>query len=119
MMNTLSASKKQVYDSENEQFFTQDKDAIKSILDYNCYDNSYEIRGSKVYSSDIIIENDKYKYTVYSLTVVYGDWGLQDALEFIRTDIQIDIATGKTTYDYEVVGTAYIDGTWTNFEVIQ
>lgn len=101
---------KAVYDNENMQFFTQDKDTIKLILNYVYYSRSYQTVGTKVYNSDISLKNDKFVYTAYVLTVVYGDWGLQDKLAFMRTEIQIDIATGETTHIEEVVGTAFIDG---------
>lgn len=110
--------KKDVYDSENMQFFTKDTDDIKSILDYIFYSESYQTGGTKVYSSDIILENDKCTYTAYVLMVVYGDWGLQDELNLLKTQLWIDLATGKTTYHIEEIGTAYIDGACTHGPVI-
>lgn len=107
--------KKSVYDAENKQFFTKDEDEIKSILDYNLYSGSYQIFGSKVYSSEIAAGADNLQYKAYSLMVIGGDFGIQDELLFIRTDIQIDLATGETAYNDEVVGTVFIDGAGTNY----
>lgn len=106
--------KKDVYDAENKQFFTKDKDEIKSILDYIYYSRTYQIFGSKVYSSNITLEGDKYTYTAYVLEFVGGDWGIQDALYFIRTEVRIDLTTGKMEYNKEKVGTVYIDGPFTH-----
>lgn len=102
--------KKHVYDFQNKQLSTNDKDVIKSILNYLCYSRSYQTAGTKVYSSDVSIKDDKFVYTAYVLTVVYGDWGVHDALAFIKAEMQIDMATGKMTHTEEVVGTVFIDG---------
>lgn len=66
--------KKSVYDATNKQFFTKDKNKIKSILDYIIYSNSYNTGGTKVYGTEIVRDGTQYVYTAYVLTVTYGDW---------------------------------------------
>ena len=112
--------KKDVYDFENKQFFTKDADIIKSILNYTCYDHvcpEYLGFAGKIYSSDIIKNGDKYEYIAYGLTVVGGDWGMQDKLYFLKLVVEVDLATGKTSYNVETVGTVFIDGDCTNYVV--
>lgn len=111
--------KKDVYDSENKQFFTENVEIIKSILNYTCYDHEYispEYLGfaGKVYSSDIVKIGDKCEYIAYGLTGVGGDWGMQDELNFLKLVVGIDLATGKTSYNIETVGKVYIDGAYTH-----
>ena len=116
--------KKQVYDFENKQFFTKNADIIKSILNYTCYDHEYispEYLGfaGKVYSSDIIKNGDKYEYIAYGLTGVGGDWGMQDELNFLKLVVEIDLATGKTSYNVETIKQVYIDGPYTHFGYVE
>ena len=107
--------KKNVYDFENNQFFTKNADIIKSILNYTCYDH-YIWLVNKVYSSDIIKNGDKYKYIAYGLSRVRGDWGMQDALCFLKLVVEIDLATGKTSKNVETIKLVYVDGALTHFE---
>ena len=114
--------KKDVYDFENKQFFTEDSEIIKSILNYTCYDHEYinpEYLGfaGKIYSSDIIKNDDKYEYIAYGLTGVGGDWGMQDKLYFLKLVVEVDLATGKTSYNVETVGTVFIDGKYTHYSI--
>ena len=112
--------KKQIYDFGNKQFFTRDADIIKSILNYTCYDHEYISPeylwfAGKVYCSEIAEKDGKYEYTAYGLTTVYGDWGVQDELNFLKLVVEIDSVTGKTAFTVEAVGTVYIDGKGTHF----
>lgn len=111
--------KKDVYDFENKQFFTENADIIKSILNYSCFDHNYispEYLGfaQKVYSADITKNGDHYEYIAYGLTRVFGDWGEQDELYLLKLVVEIDFATGKTSYRVETVGKVYIDGLLTH-----
>ena len=112
--------KKDVYDFENKQFFTKNADIIRSILNYICRDHLYISPeylwfADKVYSSDIIKNGDKYKYIAYGLSRVLGDWGMQDELNFLKLVVEIDLATGKTSYSVETIKQVYIDGALTHF----
>ncbi|MDE7439481.1 MAG: hypothetical protein K2N23_03135 [Clostridia bacterium] len=106
--------KKDVYDAENNKFGIKDKDEIKKILDYICYSRTYNMYGSKVYSCDISLEDNKCIYTAYLLSVCLGDWGMQDALGLLKKQCQIDLATGATTFTLEKVGMVFIDGECTH-----
>ena len=106
--------KKNVYDSDTMTFATKDANAIKAILDYLHYSESYQTSGTKVHSSKIVRDGTQYVYTAFVLTVCYGDWDMQDELKLLKTELQIDRATGVTTYHYETVKTVFIDGALTN-----
>lgn len=103
------------YINHHMQFFTPDKGAIKSILDYYLYSRTYQMYGEKVYSTDINLQGDKYVYTAYILQVCLGDWGTQDQLSLIKRVIDIDLATGIAETNDEVVGEVYIDGQLTHW----
>ena len=102
--------KKSVYDAENMQFFTKDKKQIKQIINYIYYSRSYEIGGTKVYSSGITLDNNQYTYTAYLLLVTYGDWGVQDELRFVKLEHNIDLSTGLTETNFEVIETVLYCG---------
>lgn len=100
----------------NMQFFTQDKGAIKSILDYYLYSRTYQTYGEKIYSTNINLQGDKYVYTAYILQLCFGDWGMQDGLSLIKRVIDIDLATGIAETNDEVIGEVYIDGAFTHYD---
>lgn len=110
----LVSFKADVYDAETERFFTNDIDEVASIMNYLFYGWSYNWQGFKVYSADVSLINNSCEYTAYVLIAIYGDWGIQDELAFLRIDCHIDLATGELTHDYERVGTAFIDGKYTH-----
>lgn len=103
--------KKNAYDAESKKFGTTNSDEIKGILDYLYYSNTYQIHGSKVYSSEISVKEGYYEYTNYCLQVCYGDWGLRDSLTFIKNVHQIAADTGETIkISSTTIGAAFVDG---------
>lgn len=106
--------KKNVYDADTMTFATKDASAIKSILDYLHYSESYQTSGTKVHSSKIVRDGDEFVYTAYVLQVSYGDYGVQDELRLLKTELRVDYATGKTEHGYETVTTVFVDGELTN-----
>ena len=106
--------KKSVYDADTMTFATKNASAIKSILDYLHYSESYQTGGTKVHSSKIVRDGDEFVYTAYVLRVSYGDYGVQDELSLLKTELRVDYATGKTEHGYETVQKVFVDGALTN-----
>lgn len=87
--------KKNIYDSENNIFYSKDKTIIKEVLNLRYYMQNYNDRGNKVLQSTISESSDCFEYTIYYIERVYGDWGINDVLHFKKDVIEIDKETGK------------------------
>ena len=87
--------KKNIYDSENNIFYSKDKTIIKEVLNLRYYMQNYNDRGNKVLQSTISESSDCCEYTIYYIERVYGDWGINDVLHFKKDVIEIDKETGK------------------------
>lgn len=105
---------KNVYDAGTKVFGTDNPDTIKSVIDYLYYSHTYEIYGSKVYSSSVSLSDGKCVYTAYVLTVCGGDWGLQDELTLLKTVCEVDLQTGRFDHSKEQIGVVFIDGECTH-----
>ena len=89
--------KKNVYDRENNIFNSKNKEAIKEVLDLTYYMRGHNTRGSKVLQSSISETSDYFEYTIYYIGRTYGDWGVNDELQFKKDVLQINKNTGKTS----------------------
>ena len=108
--------KKNIYDVKTKKFGTKNADEIKNIIDYVYYSKSYNIGGSKVYSSEISVKDNKYEYVIYKLDVSEGDFGIQDCLMLTKCVHHIDSETGiMSDICNEMVGEVFIDGAGSNW----
>lgn len=68
---------------------TQNKELIKSILDYSYYSQLYNLGGYKVLFSEVKDSGDKIKYVNYYVGTAYGDYGVMDEVTLYKRETNI------------------------------
>lgn len=87
------------YDDEENVFNVDDVENVKTILDLDNYINDFS-NGAKIDIQSFIQKNGQnYEYTLYYLSLNYGQSDKKDTVDLMKKVVSIDVATGK------VVGT--------------
>ena len=87
------------YDDEENVFNVDDVENVKTILDLDNYINDFS-NGAKIDIQSFIQKNGQnYEYTLYYLSLNYGQSDKKDTVDLMKKVVSIDAATGK------VVGT--------------
>jgi len=107
--------KKIITDSETSIFKTKNPVQIKQIMDYEYYNETYDIFRSKLLYSEVVEAENSYIYKSYGIRGVGGDWGIQDKISLIRTIWVIDKSTGEMALSSKItLKTIYVDGKYTH-----
>lgn len=87
------------YEDEENVFNVDDVENVKTILDLDNYINDFS-NGAKIDIQSFIQKNGQnYEYTLYYLSLNYGQSDKKDTVDLMKKVVSIDAATGK------VVGT--------------
>jgi hypothetical protein len=76
---------------------------VKELIEYLWYIENYNLGGAKVLCSYVINQNDYFEYIMFHTGVSYGDYGLYDSINIMRSNFKIAKASGIITHKSQMI----------------